>query len=70
MLGPNISAFVDLWDKLRKLREQVKSISKENELESNSMARGRDDKTHQVVPKRVNPLAVLDGKLNAVKLGV
>ena len=41
-----------------------------NEFESNSIVRGRVDNTHASVPIPVDPLIVLDGKLNGVKVRV
>ena len=53
---------------MRELHEKVKSMA--SEVESNSIIRGRVDNTHKAVPIPVDPLIVLDGELNGVKVRV
>lgn len=65
-----MSAIVELLLEVGELRKQVKSMKKVNDIQSNSMARGRVDNTHRVVPITVDPLMALDGKLNGLEVRV
>lgn len=63
-------SLVELRDDLREIREQLKSMTKDNELEPDSMMHGRFKNTHHVVLIPMNPLIVLNSKRNGVDVSV
>lgn len=53
---------------MSKLHEAVQCLSKVKEAESNSIVRGRIDDIHTDGPIPVDPLIVLNGRLNGVNV--